>query len=115
VSDVPSERHFRAFARRAIQLPATVSTPADGPKPARLVNLGLGGACVSVSAGLDVGSVVTLEVNAPNLWDPLVVPATVAWIRWEGRSAAHAGLAFNHALLSGLPALVELLVAYRYD
>jgi hypothetical protein len=79
------------------------------------LNLGLGGACVSIGAAIDVGAVVTLEVNAPNLWDPLVVPAAVAWLRWEGRSTAHAGLAFNHALLSGLPALVELLVAYRYE
>ena len=98
-----------------MNLPATVSTPAEGPRPARLLNLGLGGACVSVGAALDVGGVVTLEVTAPNLWDPLVVPATVAWLRWEGRVTAHAGLAFNHALLSGLPALVELLVAYRYE
>ena len=109
------KRHFRAFARRAVSLPATVVAAASADaRPVRVVNLGLGGACIEVAGELGVGAAVTLEVTAPNLWDPLVVPATVAWQRdTEGRF--HAGLAFRHTEKSALPALVELLAAYRYE
>ena len=74
---MPAERHFRAFARRAVTLPVTISTEGGSARSAKLVNLGLGGACVAVSDKTEPGRVVTLEVNAPNLWDPLVVVAKV--------------------------------------
>jgi PilZ domain len=111
---VAAERHFRAFSRRAINLPATLGTLADGPCPARLVDLGLGGACVEVRAPLKVGFAVTLEVTAPNLWDPLIVPAKVAWVR-PGSGATRVGVVFDHAGRAALPALVELLASYRYE
>jgi hypothetical protein len=110
-----AERHFRAFARRAVVLPATVTAEAGGARPVRLVNLGLGGACIELGERLAVGAPVTLEVTAPNLWDPLVVPAKVVWLRDTGGGHHHAGLAFGHAEKSALPALVELLAAYRYE
>lgn len=110
---MPAERHFRAFARRAVSLPVTISTE-GGAHPARLVNLGLGGACVAVSEKTEPGRTVTLEVHAPNLWDPLVVVAKVAWVQTKGR-ASLAGLAFDHSERAGLPSLVELLGAYGYE
>jgi PilZ domain len=112
---VAAERHFRAFARRAINLPATIGTLADGPRPARLIDLGLGGACVEVRAALKVGFAVTLEVTAPNLWDPLIVPAKVAWVHPGAQGVTRAGVAFDHAGKAALPALVELLASYRYE
>jgi hypothetical protein len=114
---VAAERHFRAFARRAVNLPAIVATQAEGPKPARLVDLGLGGACVELRprTPVSVGAPVTVEVTAPNLWDPLIVPAKIAWVRPGVSGAVLAGLAFDHAGKSALPALVELLAAYRYE
>jgi PilZ domain len=112
-------QHFRAFARRAINLPATVASQAHGPRPARLINLGLGGACIEVSAVPPIapGNVVTVEVSAPNLWDPLVVPGAVAWVRHVAPGSVLVGIAFDHARKgkAALPALVELLVAYRYE
>jgi PilZ domain-containing protein len=112
-------QHFRAFARRAINLPSTVATQADGPTPARLINLGLGGACIEVSAVPPVapGTVVTVEVTAPNLWDPLVVLGKIAWVHHIGPGTVHAGVVFDHTRKgkAALPALVELLVAYRYE
>jgi len=107
--------HFRAFARRVVNLPATLTIPPDGQKAARLVDLGLGGACVEVRAPLRVGFTVTVEVTAPNLWDPLIVPAKVAWTRPASWGITLAGLAFDHAGKAALPALVELLAAYRYE
>ena len=112
---VAAERHFRAFARRAVNLPATLAIPPDGQKPARLVDLGLGGACVEIRAPLSVGHAVTIEVNAPNLWDPLIVPAKVAWVQPGASGTTFAVLAFDHAGKAALPALVELLAAYRYE
>ncbi|HEX3597211.1 MAG TPA: PilZ domain-containing protein [Polyangiaceae bacterium] len=112
---VAAERHFRAFARRAVNLPATLAIPPDGQKPAKLVDLGLGGAAVEVKATLRVGFAVTVEVTAPNLWDPLIVPAKVAWVRPGTAGTTLAGLAFDHAGKAALPALVELLAAYRYE
>ncbi len=117
--EMAAPRHFRAFARRVINLPVTIATQAQGPRPARLVNLGLGGACIEVPAApsFGAGHLVTLEVTAPNLWDPLVVPATVAWVRLAPAGNQIAGLAFNHATkgVAALPALVELLLAFRYE
>jgi len=112
---MPAEPHFRAFARRAVTLAATVATGVDDHRPARLLNIGLGGACVEVRAGLDVGAAVTLELTAPNLWDPLIVPAKVAWIRPSAPGTFHAGFTFIHTTPTALPALVELLVAYHYE
>jgi len=112
---MPAERHFRAFARRAVTLSVTISTEGDGARPARLVNLGLGGACISLSETTEPGRIVTLEVHAPNLWDPLVVVATVAWVHKTGSRGILAGLAFDHTAPTALPSLVELLGAYGYE
>jgi PilZ domain len=112
---MPAERHFRAYSRRAVALPVTISTEGKGARPARLVNLGLGGACVAVSERTEPGTVVTLEVHAPNLWDPLVVVAKVAWVRAAGPRSLHAGLAFDHTTRGALQSLVELLGAYGYE
>jgi Tfp pilus assembly protein PilZ len=111
---MPAERHFRAFARRAVTLAVTISTEA-GSRPAKLVNLGLGGACVVLSEKTEPGRVVTLEVHAPNLWDPLVVVARVAWVSASGSRSVLAGLSFDHSDRAALPSLVELLGAYGYE
>ena len=100
--------------RRAVSLPVTIASDDGGPRRAKLVNLGLGGACVDISEKTEPGRVVTLEVNAPNLWDPLVVVAKVAWARSKGRSVL-AGLAFDHTARGTLPSLVELLGAHGYE
>jgi Tfp pilus assembly protein PilZ len=111
-----AEPHFRASSRRPLSLPATVSAQTGGPKAARLVNLGLGGACVEVQSLLEVGATVTLRVSAPNLWDPLIVPARVAWSRpGKAGMSTVAGVAFDHAEKAALPAILELLVAYRFE
>jgi Tfp pilus assembly protein PilZ len=109
------ERHFRAFARRAVSLPASLTAGPSAPAAARLVNLGLGGATIETAGTLSIGAPVTLEVAAPNLWDPLVVPAIVAWTAEQGAGGTRAGLAFRHPSRTALPALVELLAAQRYE
>ena len=94
---------------------------ASGSLAVRLRDLGIGGACVELAeatpqASLDVEGPIALEVTAPSLWDPLVVPGKIAWlrrvkperrvrlgVRFELRDAA--ALRGILKLVSGTPAL----------
>lgn len=101
-----------------MRLPASLTQEAGGiTHSAQVVNLGLGGACVEFPAPntYSVGDVVMVEITAGQLWDPLLVPARIAWMTLLGPSAARAGLAFQHHGEHALPALVELLTTYRYE
>lgn len=71
--------YFRAFERRAISLPVRVSTPGESPSPARLLNLCIGGACLESPGAPKPGALLRLELDAPHLWQPLTLPARVAW------------------------------------
>src|SRR5258706_14340363 len=114
---MPEERHFRAFARRAMTLPGALGDPVGGARTVQIVNLGLGGACVEIRdegalAPLAPGASVTLDLTAPGLWDPLHVTARVAWVAPSGANVVRAGLAFDYA--SSVPsALIELLGSFR--
>lgn len=107
--------HFRALDRRPVSLQATLTSDAEGwDRPGRVVDLGLGGACVELIAELEVGSPLRLTVVAPNLWDPLVLDATVVWTgKREGMQRA--GLRFEHDSGVTLRALVELLGEQGYE
>ena len=115
-SRMAAERHFRAFARRAVNLPAVVGTESGGTRPARLTNLGLGGACIELSGPLTRG-VRRRPSRSPRRTSgiALLVPAIVTWVRPSESGRAEAGLAFDHTERTALPALVELLVAYRFE
>lgn len=71
-------QHFRAFARRPSELRAQV---AIGPREiqGRLVDLGLGGAGLILPEAVPAGEQVHLVLHLPQLWDPLRIPAEVAW------------------------------------
>lgn len=106
----PPQPHFRASARRSVNLPATVVLDDEGTSehPARLVNLGLGGACIGLSAAIARGAQAELVLEAPQLWEPLRVRATVAWVG-SGSSADHVGLRFDQLSPTTLRAIAELL------
>lgn len=125
--------HFRAHARRRVDLDATVSSR-EGvfSHVARVRDLGLGGACLEIgdptgsasllsgeargAAGVEREAAVTLEVMAPTLWDPLTLSGRVAWVRRSvaGRPA-RAGVRFEHRDPASLFALFQLLGAHLYD
>lgn len=112
--------HFRALARHRLRLPATLTALETGSRQElRLVDLGLGGACVELTGPEPVlgrGVVVRLEVRSPNLWDPLALLARVAWSRPPARDdLARMGLEFEPASGPALRALVELLSASGYE
>jgi hypothetical protein len=75
----------------------------------RLVDLGIGGAGVTLDGELPVGGTIDVLLNAPNRWDPLVFRARVAWCG-QGR----AGLAFEHRSERDAAALWELLDATSF-
>jgi hypothetical protein len=113
--------HFRAHARRRVDLDATLRGRDGGlTHDARVRDLGLGGACVEIAeivgGGLEREGVVTLEVMAPTLWDPLVLGGRIAWVRRgaQGRPT-RAGVRFEHREPAALYALFQLLGAHVYD
>jgi hypothetical protein len=115
--------HFRAHARRRVDLDATLRGRDGGfSHDARVRDLGLGGACIEIAdsnsgiVGVDRERVVTLEVMAPTLWDPLLLGGRIAWVRrgTTGRPT-RAGVRFEHREPGALYALFQLLGAHLYD
>jgi len=106
--------HFRAFARRPVALSALM-THGEGTwkRPARVVDLGLGGACMEMLEAIPNGTPVSLSVEAPHLWDPLLLEGQVVWLRvLDG--AARLGVRFSHRSGRTLRTLTELLEAEAY-
>lgn len=106
--------HFRVFARRPVGLSAVVSR-GDGSwrRPARLLDLGLGGACLEMLEAVPNGTEVSLAVEAPHLWDPLFLEGEVIWLRaLDG--AARVGVRFCHRSGRTLRTLTELLETEAY-
>ena len=112
---MPQRAHFRAFERREVSLPATVSTDFEPNLPARLANIGLGGVCCDLPRALDVGDRVTVEVVTPTLWDPLLIVGHVAWSQSSDRGSFRVGIRFEHKRESVLRSLLELLAAEGFD
>lgn len=107
---MPVIDHFRAVGRRPTSLSARVEC--DSPAQnlaAELVNLGIGGACVVVRAELDAESVVKLHIEAPQLWEPLVIRTKVAWMRRQAEGVTRLGLRFEPETPSTLTVLTELV------
>jgi hypothetical protein len=103
--------HFRAFARQSVSLTATVMS-ADGTwhRPARIKNLGIGGACIELMEVVPQGTTLRIQIIAPSMWDPLIVGAEVAWARAdpEGRHA-QIGVSFEPQSGAVLAQVLELL------
>jgi hypothetical protein len=103
--------HFRAYPRKTVRLHAVVARPDTGwRRDAHVHDLSLGGAQVSLTDPLRVGDRVTVSFLAPSLWDPLALPARVAWVRQTAPTdAVAAGLAFEPADAASVLALFELV------
>jgi Tfp pilus assembly protein PilZ len=117
VTKVTAEARFRAHARRKVRLRVVVWHPHAGwQSEADVLNLGLGGACVSLGETPAVGDRVTVAFVTPTLWDPLQLAARVAWIGPATRvEAARAGLAFEPREQGTLYALYELMSTLGYE
>ncbi len=115
MSPARPHEHFRAFARRPVGLSAIVSR-GDGSwqRPARLLDLGLGGACMEMLESVPRGTAISLSVEAPHLWDPLFLQGEVVWLEPLEGAAARLGVRFYHRSGRILRLLAELLEAAAY-
>lgn len=89
-------------------------------RAASMVDVSLAGAGLeleeAVSRVLAPGARVVLAIATPALWDPLEVPAVVAWVRPpDGRRPARAGFAFQHSGPESVFATWEMLSALVFD
>jgi hypothetical protein len=83
---MPARDHFRAHARHRVDLDGRLRVGEGASHAVRLRDIGVGGACVELvdaapAGALDVEGPIALEVTAPMLWDPLIVPGKIAWLR----------------------------------
>ncbi len=101
---------FRACERRAVHLPARLSGLQPDSIEVMLVNLSLSGGCVRSESQLTPGARLVLELQPPNLWDPLLLSSTIVWCQQRERTF-FAGLQFEleSAHVTGL--LVDLMAA----
>jgi hypothetical protein len=110
--------HFRALARRPVSLAARIAQaaqPVNGSGAARLVDLGLGGACLEAAELLKEGTTLRLLIDVPHLWDPLELDARVTWGKLgQGRVPSRMGVRFEGASGRTLRLLAELLEAEAY-
>jgi len=116
----PVRAHFRALYRQTVSLPGALrATDAHitWNRDVRIVDLGLGGACVEASDGAPSGTSVELVIDTPHLWDPLSLSGAVVWSRKltdpEG-GATMIGVRFEHASGSIVRTLTELLEAEAF-
>jgi hypothetical protein len=83
----------------------------------RVVDLGLGGACIEATESVPQGTEIELVLDTPHLWDPLTLSGVVAWSRRlsdpEG-GGAMLGVRFEHATGSSVRTLTELLEAEAF-
>ncbi len=109
--------HFRAHARRNVSLPALVSSaPGDWERRARVVNLGLGGACLEIAGPVQPAEPLTVVLTTPTLWDPLTVAAQVAWQEPSDDAEPHrVGVRFAYGAGAPLDALVEIVATSGYE
>ena len=116
----PSPAHFRALSRHSVSLPGALRASdahVTWNRDVRVVDLGLGGACVEASDSAAAGTSVELVIDTPHLWDPLTLSGAVVWSRRlpdpEGGGAL-IGVRFEHPTGSSVRTLTELLEAEAF-
>lgn len=112
----PRGPHFRAHARRPVRLEVQLRLEREGgPRRAAFVDVSLAGAGLELEELLAPGERIAVEVHTPTLWDPLVIPAVVAWTQPVGPARARAGIRFEHEGPESVFATWEMLDALVYD
>jgi hypothetical protein len=122
-ADSTNAVHFRAQSRKGLSLPgalriviaaADAESDVDWNRDVRVVDLGLGGACLETAEPVAAGTVVELVIDAPHLWDPLTLSGSVAWERVLEHGGARLGVCFDHQTGASVRSLTELLEAAAF-
>jgi hypothetical protein len=97
--------------RRSVRLRAVVTHPSAGwQRDAQVLNLGLGGACLALQEIVVPGERVHVSFVAPTLWDPLALPARVAWtLPPTQHESMRVGVSFEPPDAAAVYALFELM------
>ena len=116
-ADIANTTHFRAQSRKAVSLvgalrPAAIDVVWN--RDVRVVDLGLGGACVEMSNATPGGTAVELVIDTPHLWDPLTLRGAVAWDIALEEGGARLGVRFEHGTGGSVRALTEFLEAEAF-
>ena len=107
--DEQDRPRFRAHARKPVRLAAVLAHRERGwQRDVIVFDLGLGGACVEGSDVLGVGDRVQVSFVTADRWDPLQIPARVAWTS-NSQSGQRVGLAFEYASPEATWGIFELL------
>lgn len=116
--------HFRAHARRRVNLEATLRDNVGSlAREVRVRDLGLGGACLEIASSdfsrsgqavlerwLAPGAIVIIELSTPMRWDPLTLQGKVVWAgQGAYANTMHVGVRFEHRDASLLFVLFKLL------
>jgi hypothetical protein len=92
------------------------SVRAGWERDAKVVDLGFGGACLEIADALAPGDRVAISFVAPNLWDPLIIGAHVAWVKpGAGMDVGRVGVRFEYPQSATVFALFELLGTLDYE
>jgi Tfp pilus assembly protein PilZ len=110
--------HFRAQSRKPVSLlgalrPAAVDVIWN--REARVIDLGLGGACVETSDSIPTGTAIELVIDTPHLWEPLTLSGSVAWSTPLEEGGARIGLRFHHSHGGSVRKLTEFLEAEAFS
>lgn len=117
----PLTAHFRVHGRRTVQLSAELLGNSSSDHQTVIVtNLSMAGAGLETAEPLLPAKRFTLSLTAPSRWDPLLIPAIVAWadppeLTTEGDGSGQlltvvrAGLVFDHKDPSAALALYRVL------
>ena len=106
----PPVDHFRSLGRHPADLPVRVRAEGrEESHSARLLNLGLGGACLEIAERYERGERLKLEFDLPGLWDPLVLDVEVAWCEPRAEGTTRAGLRFTGASGRSLRLIAEAI------
>jgi Tfp pilus assembly protein PilZ len=81
----------------------------DQAYAARLLDLGLGGACLETAERYERGDRLSVELELPGLWDPLVLQAEVAWCEPRAEGSGRVGVEFKDVSGHGLRLIAEAL------
>jgi hypothetical protein len=109
---VERPHHFRSQARKRVRYAAQVTTARGQSRETMLIDLSLSGAGLESTELLAVGERVTLSFASPSRWDPVVVPAVVAWSR--PGTFARIGLSFVYSSSATVYALFETMATLEY-
>jgi hypothetical protein len=93
---------------------------------ATVVDISLAGAGLETEESLLPGEHLTLSFTTPTLWDPLVVPAVVAWSEpprpreagaplGRSRPVARSGVSFEYGDADVVLAVYEMLATLGYE